>query len=210
MKQDRLDFPSAGRNANAIAKVLAAELPVGPCAVLEIASGSGQHGVQFCKAMPNVCWWPTDLDPAHLDSINAWRIHADLTNRIHAATALDVCAENWRLGQNQKGWPQKFDAVVNINMIHISPWAATLGLMDGAAQVLGPGGVLVLYGPFKKNGQHTAPSNVDFDESLKSRNPTWGVRDRDEVAAIARAQGLTLRTEIAMPANNLSLVFSRS
>jgi SAM-dependent methyltransferase len=210
MQNQRLDFPSAGRNANVIAKVLATELSSEPCAVLEIASGSGQHGVHFCKAMPNLSWWPTDLDAAHLNSINAWRTHADLTDRIHTATALDVCAENWRLGQNQKGWPQTFDAMVNINMIHISPWAATLGLMEGAAQVLRPGGVLVLYGPFKKNGQHTAPSNVDFDESLKSRNPTWGVRDRDEVAAIARAQGLTLRTEIAMPANNFSLVFACS
>ena len=210
MTSKRLDFPSAGRNANAIAQVLAAELPAGPCAVLEIASGSGQHGVQFCREIPNISWWPTDLDPAHLNSINAWRVHADLTDRIHVATALDVCAENWRTGQIQKEWPKKFDAVVNINMIHISPWAATLGLMEGAAQVIRPGGVLVLYGPFKKHGKHTAPSNADFDESLKSRNSAWGVRDLDEVAAIARAQGLTLRTEIAMPANNLSLIFARA
>ena len=210
MQNHRLDFPSAGRNAKAIAKVLATELPAGPYAVLEIASGSGQHGVQFCKAIPNVRWWPTDLDPAHIASINAWRTHAGLSDRIQMATKLDVCAENWRLGKNQKDWPQKFDAVVNINMIHISPWAATLGLMEGAAQVLRPGGVLVLYGPFKKHGKHTAPSNAGFDESLKSRNPAWGVRDLEEVAAIARAQGLTLRTEIAMPANNLSLVFVRS
>ena len=209
MQNQRLDFPSAGRNAKAIAKVLAAELLDRSCTVLEIASGSGQHGVAFCKAMSNLLWWPTDLDPAHLDSINAWREYAGLTDRIHQATALDVCAKDWHLGQNQKGWPPNFDAVVNINMIHISPWAATLGLMEGAGQVLRPGGVLVLYGPFKKNGQHTAPSNADFDASLRSRNPVWGVRDRDEVAAIARAQGLTLRTEIAMPANNLSLVFER-
>ncbi len=206
----RLDFPSAGRNANAIAQVLASELPAGSCAVLEIASGSGQHGVEFCKAMPHLSWWPTDLDPSHLDSINAWRVHAGLSDRIQRATALDVCAENWRTGQNQKGWPKAFDAVVNINMIHISPWAATLGLMEGAARLLHPGGVLVLYGPFKKNGQHTAPSNADFDESLKSRNPAWGVRDMENVAAIARAQELILRTSIAMPANNFSLVFSRS
>jgi len=209
MTDKRLDFPSVRRNADPIAQVLKSALPKTPCDVLEIAAGSGQHGVQFCKVMPNLRWWPTDLDPAHIASINAWRAHQGMIDQIHEARKLDVCSTPWLDGIKQKGWPTAFDAIVNINMIHISPWAATLGLMKGAGHHLAPGGVLMLYGPFKKDGQHTAPSNADFDASLRSRNPEWGVRDRDEVAAIASAQGLNLRTEIAMPANNFCLVFER-
>jgi len=209
MSDKRLDFPSSRRNADPIAQVLKSVLPQTPCSVLEIAAGSGQHGVHFCHEMLNLRWWPTDLDPDHIASINAWRAYKGMGNQIHEAQRLDVCSDQWRKGQQRKDWPLTFDAIVNINMIHISPWQATLGLMQGAAHRLAPGGVMVLYGPYRINGKHTAPSNANFDISLRSRNSAWGVRDLAEVAAAGRARGLTLRTTIPMPANNYCLIFER-
>jgi SAM-dependent methyltransferase len=209
MNDKRLDFPSSRRNADPIAQVLKTALTKSPCMVLEIAAGSGQHGVHFCTEMPNLSWWPTDLDPDHIASINAWRAYKGMSEQIHEAQRLDVCSDQWGKGQKRKDWPPAFDAIININMIHISPWEATLGLMQGAAHHLRPGGVMVLYGPYKVNGKHTAPSNTNFDASLRSRNPKWGVRDLEEVTAAGRAQGLTLRTAIPMPANNYCLIFDR-
>ncbi len=210
MTDQRLDFPSARRNADPISQVLKSILPQTPCSVLEIAAGSGQHGVHFCTQMPNLTWWPTDLDPDHIASINAWRAYKGMGDQIHEAQKLDVCSPSWLEGKKPTGWPPAFDAIVNINMIHISPWQATLGLMQGAAHHLAPGGVMVLYGPYRIDGKHTAPSNADFDASLRSRNSEWGVRDLEEVAAAGRAQGLTLRTTTPMPANNYCLILERS
>ncbi|PHS22445.1 MAG: SAM-dependent methyltransferase [Robiginitomaculum sp.] len=209
MNDKRLDFPSTRRNADPIAQVLKSVLPNTPCMVLEIAAGSGQHGVHFCHEIPNLIWWPTDIDPDHIVSINAWRAHKGMTDQIHEAQRLNVCSAPWQEGIKQKSWPPAFDAIININMIHISPWEATLGLLKGAAQHLRSGGVMMLYGPYKIDGKNTAPSNADFDVSLRSRNQDWGVRNLDEVAAAGRAQGLALRTTIPMPANNFSLVFER-
>ncbi len=203
-KTPRLDFPSAGRNAEPIVQVLRKELPPEARNVLEIASGSGQHAVHFSAALPKISWWPSDLDPAHINSIEAWR---DGHGRIQNPVLLDVCAPNWHEGQAV--WPPFFDALVNINMIHISPWEATQGLMYGAGRLLPPGGILFLYGPYKKDGKHTAPSNAEFDESLRGRNPLWGVRDLNDVTACANKNGLRLCKTIAMPANNLCVVFEK-
>jgi SAM-dependent methyltransferase len=204
-----LDFPSARRNGAPILQVLKANLGSRAADVLEIASGSGQHAVHFCATMPNVRWWPTDLNPDHINSIKAWRSFGNVNGNINAPQLLDVCKADWLDGAARRSWPQQFDAMVNINMIHISPFAATKGLMRGAGKYLRPGGTLFLYGPFKIDGAHTAPSNADFDQSLQARNPQWGVRDKSEVEAVAGAQGLTLRTSTAMPANNYCLTFER-
>ena len=190
--------PAVARNRAAIADVLRAWLPQ-PGLVLEVASGSGEHGVYFCGLMPDVTWQPTDRDDQALASIAAWRDAAGLTNLL-APVRLDAAA-SWPVAQA--------DAVVAINMIHIAPWSATLGLMAGAAQVLPVGGVLILYGPFRENGQHTADSNAAFDADLRARNSEWGVRDLGCVVAAAEAGGLSLAKVIVMPANNRSIVFRK-
>jgi len=168
--------------------------------VLEIASGTGQHAGFFARALPTLRWQPSDPSPLHLDSIRAWAEVADADN-IAAPVSLDV--ESWP-------WPvTQADAILNINMIHIAPWSAALALFQGAARVLPSSGVLYLYGPFKREGQHTAESNQRFDERLRSEDPRWGVRDLGEVQAAAAAAGFRAAQIIAMPANNLSLVFRR-
>lgn len=168
--------------------------------VLELASGSGQHACYFARAMPGVRWQPSDV------SLEGARLIAEMIARDNAANlapplVIDACAETWAVEASP------FDAVVAINMIHISPWEATLGLMGGAARVLKPDGVLYTYGPYMRDGRHTAPSNETFDASLKARNAAWGVRDVAEVASAGEAHGLILREIVEMPANNLSLVF---
>jgi SAM-dependent methyltransferase len=168
--------------------------------VLEIASGTGEHAVYFAAALPHLTWQPTDPDGEARDSITAYAAAAQLPNLL-PVLALDASVPEWPVA--------RADAVVSINMIHIAPWSAAEGLMAGAGRLLAPGGVLYLYGPFKENGQHTAPSNVAFDASLRARDPQWGVRDTGDVAALARRNGLELAERVAMPANNLSLVFCR-
>jgi len=187
------------RNRDPILAVLRRVLPPRGT-VLEIASGSGEHAVHFAAALPELTWQPTDRDPAALRSIAAYRDAAALPN-LAPPVALDAASPAWPIAQA--------DAVVAINMVHISPWRATQGLMAGAARVLAPAGVLYLYGPYKENGAHTAPSNAEFDASLRARDPEWGVRDVREVEDLARAHGLVLAKRVAMPANNLSLVFRR-
>jgi SAM-dependent methyltransferase len=199
-----LTAPAVARNRDPILAVLrrALPLPILPerGLVLEIASGSGEHAVYFAAALPNLRWQPTDPDPEARDSIAAYRAAAQLPNLL-PPLALDAAASSWPVTQA--------DAVVSINMIHIAPWAAAEGLMAGAKRLLPEGGVLFLYGPFREHGQHTAPSNAAFDESLRARNREWGVRDLDEVAALASRHGLALEERVAMPANNLSVVFRR-
>jgi len=196
--------PAVARNRDPILAVLRRVLPAqgtGIGTVLEIASGTGEHAVHFAAGLPHLIWLPTDIDADALRSICAHRASAQLPN-LSPVLELDVCAPSWPV--------TRADAIVAINMIHIAPWAAAEGLVAGAERLLVAGSVLYLYGPFKENGRHTAPSNAAFDESLRTRDPRWGVRDLDEVAALARRHGLALTERIAMPANNLSLIFHRA
>lgn len=168
--------------------------------VLEVASGSGEHAVGFGAAFPGVTWQPSDADPEALASIDAWAADAGLAN-LRPALTLDARAWPWPVAEAE--------AIVCINMIHIAPWEACLGLMRGAGALLRPGAPLYLYGAMRVGGQLTAASNVEFDASLRSRDPAWGVRDLEAVAAAARAEGLELERTVVMPANNLSLIFRR-
>jgi cyclopropane fatty-acyl-phospholipid synthase-like methyltransferase len=192
-----LTAPAVARNSEPILAVLRRTLPA-QGTVLEIASGTGEHAVHFAAALPHLTWQPTDVDIDSLRSISAHRAAAQLPNLL-AALPLDVCSPAWPV--------MRADAVVAINMIHISPWRATEGLMEGAARMLPSGGPLYLYGAFKEGDRHTAPSNATFDANLRASNPEWGVRDLDHVADLARWHGLHLVERVAMPANNLSLVF---
>ncbi len=199
MTDARLHSPSVERNRDPILAVLRPLLD-GARSVLEIASGSGGHVVHFAAALPAVTFQPTDPDAASRASIDAWVAESALAN-LRPALALDVIAQPWPV--------ESADAVVCINMIHISPWAATLGLMRGAAQVLRPGGLLFLYGPYRRGGAHTADSNETFDRSLRARNIAWGIRDLEDVAQAAQAEGFGAPTIEPMPANNLSVIFRR-
>lgn len=192
--------PAAERNREPILDVLRDVLPA--CGtVLEIASGTGQHAAYFAAALRQLDWQPSDAEPAACASIAAWVAQAALPN-LRAPLALDVGAWPWPL--------EAADAIVCINMIHISPWASTLALFDGAARVLGDAGVLYLYGPYRRDGAHTAPSNAQFDAQLRNRNPAWGVRDLEAVVAAGRAAGFDLEAVVPMPANNLSVVFRKA
>lgn len=193
--------PSTARNRDVILDVLRRVLA--PRArVLELASGSGEHAVHIAKALPGITWQPSDPDETARASIAAW-IEAEGPGNVHPPLTIDVSAANWGV----EG--QKFDALVAINMIHISPWEATLGLMAGAGRLLCERGVLYTYGAYKRGGEHTSPSNEAFEGWLKQRDERYGVRDLEAVEAAARASGLRLREVIEMPANNFSLVFER-
>jgi SAM-dependent methyltransferase len=190
--------PAAERNAEPIRAVLARVLPPHGL-VLEVASGTGQHAVHMARAFPQLQWQPSDPDPLARESIAAWREEVGLANLL-PPLALDAAGDPWPLAAA--------DAVVCINMIHIAPWAAALGLLRGAARILPDGGLLYLYGPYRFGGRFTAPSNAAFDASLRARDPAWGVRDLEqEIAPAAAAAGLDLVEVVAMPANNHSLVF---
>lgn len=192
--------PSTARNRAPILEVLKAHLPPTGL-VLEIAAGAGEHAVYNAAALPGLSWLPTDPDPDALASIAAWRDHARLPNLL-PPLRLDA--------SDPDGWlVDHADAVVVINMIHISPWAATEGLMTGAGRVLPAGGVLYLYGPYLEAEVESAAGNLAFDQDLKRRNPDWGLRDRDAVTALAAAHGLKAVERVTMPANNLSLVFRK-
>ncbi len=194
---DRRHAPATLRNREAIADVLADVLPKRGT-VLEVASGSGEHVVHFAQAFPALDWQPSDPDPDALRSIAAWVAEADLVN-VAPPVRLDAGSDDWPVA--------RADAILCINMVHISPWAATPGLLRGAARLLPPGGLLYLYGPYVRPGVETAPSNLAFDQSLRSRDPAWGLRDVADVQAAALAQGLWLEAVMPMPANNLSLIF---
>ncbi len=196
-----LSSPATARNKDLILEVLREHLPATGL-VLEIASGAGEHAVHVAANLPGLTWQPSDPDPQALASIAAWRGQAGTANLL-APVELDAARSDL--------WPvQGADAIVCINMIHISPWAATEGLFAGAGRLLPAEGVLVSYGPYLEDAVETAPSNLAFDDSLKSRNPAWGIRRREDVEALAARHGLALDARIAMPANNLSLVFRRS
>jgi hypothetical protein len=191
--------PATERNRDPIAQVLRTVLPA-EGRVLEVASGTGEHVVHFARLFPGLIWQPSDPDPGALDSIRAWRAFEKLDNVLEPIR-LDAAGD----------WPPlDADAMLCVNMVHISPWAATEGLMRGAGGLLASGAPLILYGPYRRAGVPTAPSNEAFDASLKARDPSWGLRQVEAVEAEASANGLRLERIVEMPANNLSLVFRRS
>jgi cyclopropane fatty-acyl-phospholipid synthase-like methyltransferase len=198
----RQQSPSTTRNREPILSELRRLLP-GDAKVLELASGTGEHAVFFAHAMPALRWLPSDPDPAARESIAAW-IDAEGLANVAPPAEIDVAAPDW--GAEGDG---PFDALVAINLIHISPWEATLGLMAGAGRLLRAGGVLATYGAYKRDGRHTAPSNEAFEQWLKARDARFGVRDMADVEAAAGAQGLRLSEVVEMPANNFMLIFER-
>ncbi|WP_374653814.1 DUF938 domain-containing protein [Dongia sp.] len=199
MTDERLRAPATQRNRDPILAVLRQGLPKSGT-VLEIASGSGEHVVHFARALPDLTFQPSDARVENLRSIAGWVASSGIPN-ILPPFFLDVTAESWPV--------TGADALICINMIHIAPWTAAEGLFRGAARILPAGAVLYLYGPYKRGGQHTAESNLAFDRQLRAQDPEWGVRDLDDVAALAKAAGFEGPVVSEMPANNLSLVFRR-
>ena len=193
------NVPAAERNKVFILQALRGCVPPSG-AVLEIASGTGQHVVHFAKALRTLIWLPSEPDAGLRESIET-RLRREALDNVRAPLNLDV---------RRRPWPvTEVDAIVCINMIHVAPWAATRALLEGAAEVLGDGGLLFLYGPYRRGGAHTAPSNAAFDARLRAENPAWGVRDLDAVEALGAQAGVFLDKVIEMPANNLSVVFRR-
>lgn len=196
---DRRSAPAALRNREPIAQVLSEWLPERGL-VLEIASGTGEHALYFAKRFPGLEWQPSDLHPDALGSIAAWRTAAAVPN-LREPIVVDASASEWPVEQAE--------ALLSINMVHISPWRAALGLLDGAARILPPGGPLILYGPWLSDDVPTADSNVAFDADLKRRDPSWGLRRVELFAAAGAERGLELVETRAMPANNRMLLLSR-
>jgi len=199
MADPRKNYPATGRNLEAILDVLRVALPA-DAHVLEVASGSGQHGRGIVEVLEAIRWQPSSFEPDERASIDAW---ADGHPRIAPALDLDVRRAPWPVGEGA------FDALFCANMVHIAPWECTLALFRGAARALKPEGDLLLYGPFDVPWQPLAPSNQAFDASLKQRDPSWGVRHLDEMEAVAATHGFALHGTHLMPANNLTLVFRR-
>lgn len=191
---------SSERNKDPILDVLKQVLPKTGF-VLEIASGTGQHAVHFAEALPGITWQPSDIDPEFRGSVSAWRAEAALEN-LFEPVHLDVTADPWPV--------REAAAIYNANMIHIAPWEACTGLLDGAGRILPEGGILFMYGPYKIGGKHTAPSNEQFDQSLRARDSSWGIRNLDDVALEARRRGLHLIKTVQMPANNLSVIYRKT
>jgi hypothetical protein len=197
-RHERRHAPAAERNRGPILDVLVRLLPERGT-VLEIASGAGQHVAHFAAALPALVWLPSEIDSQLHPSITAWT--AGLSN-VRAPIALDATAD---------GWPvPPLDAVYAANVVHIAPWEVCLGLLAGAGRHLVPGGLLALYGPYRIDGAHTAPSNAAFDRQLRSSDPRWGVRDLEAVRDAAEPYGLRLEERVAMPANNQTLIFRRA
>ena len=197
-KSARMDFPSTGRNAEPILEVLKTVLPASGL-VVEVASGSGQHAARFAMEFPNLIWQPTDIEPEHRRSIVAW---SEGLSNVLTPLDLDASAANWPIA--------RANGIICINMIHIAPWWAALGLLTGAGRTLGPGEALYLYGPYMIDGAHTSESNAQFDANLKSRHVSWGIRNLTDVVSAALDAGLKLDRTVGMPANNLSVVFRKS
>lgn len=196
--QARRHAPATARNREPILNVLSGALPRSGL-VLEIASGSGEHIIEFARAFPGLAWQPSDSDPAALRSISAWSAEDGPGN---------IAPPLWLDAALPEEWPvAAADAILCINMVHISPWQATLGLLRGAGRLLGRGGLLYLYGPFLRDGRPTAPSNEAFDRTLRERNENWGLRSVESLEAAALQEGMVLDQLVEMPANNLSLIF---
>jgi hypothetical protein len=199
MSDDRLYAPATQRNRDFILDVLRDVLPTNGV-ILEIASGSGEHVVHFARNLPSLVFQPADPDPNARLSVAAWVKTTGVSN-VRAPIALDASSPVWPIASA--------DGIICINMVHISPWDATVGLIKGAAAILPSRSPLYLYGPYKREGFETAPSNQAFDQSLLNRNPNWGLRDLEAVAAMAQSVGFSVPVVTEMPANNLSLVFRR-
>ena len=196
----RRSAPAALRNREAIADVLGGWLPSSGL-VLEIASGSGEHAVHFAERFPSLEWQPSDVHPDALASIEAWRTVAAFPN-LRPPLVIDAAAPDWPV--------DRADALLSINMVHISPWRSALGLIAGAERLLAPGAPLILYGPWLQHDVAAAPSNLDFDADLRRRDPEWGLRHVEDFAAASAERGLSLVETRAMPANNMMLLFRRS
>ncbi len=196
----KLKWPAPERNKQPILEVLERVLPPAGT-VLELASGTGQHAAYFARHLPALTFQPSDIDHDNLVSIAAWT-HDEKLSNVAAPLRIDVCDEAWPIGQVQ--------AIYSANLIHIAPWRAAEGLVRGAARHLVPGGLLVIYGPFRIGGQHTALSNQTFDEELRRRDPAFGVRDLEQLLALVAEHGFTLRERVAMPANNQLLLLVRA
>jgi SAM-dependent methyltransferase len=204
----RLDAPAFHRNHQAIRAVLLEFLAGKSGDVLEAGSGTGQHVVDFARHAPGITWWPSDLNAQHLKSIAAWRAHTGLAN-IRPPLRIDLSDPAWYSRMQGGSGPGKLLAVFCANVVHIAPWRVAEGLFAGAGRALRDGGRLFLYGPFKRDGKHTAISNAVFDSSLRDKDPEWGVRDIADLERLAASAGLVLRKIVEMPANNLVLVFER-
>jgi hypothetical protein len=196
----RRSAPAALRNREPIAEVLREWLPESGI-VLEMASGTGEHAAWFARQFPALEWQPSDVHLNALESIRAWREEAKLPN-LREPLEIDASAPDWPVA--------RADAVLNINMVHISPWPSALGLLDGAAKLLDPAAPLILYGPWLSRSLETAPSNLAFDADLKARDPRWGLRHVEDFALAARERGFELADQRPMPANNLMLLFRRT
>lgn len=194
--------PATDRNREPILAILQQVLP-STGTILEISSGTGEHAIFMAPQLAPRYWLPSDPSSDARASIAAWQQFAPC-DRIYPPIDLDASSDQWLVSSEQP-----ITAIVNINMIHIAPRSAYLGLFAGASRILPVGGVLYLYGPFKQDGVHTAPSNASFDESLRSRNPEWGVRDLEQIIAVAHNHDLELQQVYPMPANNLSVVFKQ-
>ena len=204
----RLDAAAYHRNHQPIWAVLQRLLIDKSGNVLEAGSGTGQHVVHFAQHSPDIDWWPSDLNALHLKSIAAWRAHAALPN-VHAPQRIDLSDPEWFTAFQASGGPEHLLAIFCANVVHIAPWSVTEGLFAGAGRALRADGLLMLYGPFKRHGKHTALSNAVFDTSLRDGNPDWGVRDIADLDDLAGRAGLVLRETVEMPANNMILVFGR-
>ena len=197
---NRLYAPATARNRDVILEQLLPRIET-PAVLLEIASGTGEHACHFSAAMPDLTWHPTDLDADHLSSIKS-HIEAEALSNIQPPEKLNVIEEVWPV-ENCK-------YVFNANMIHISPWICTLGLMRGAGRVISPGGRLIMYGPYFQQDRETAPSNLSFDQSLRSRDPEWGIRQLEDVVSVAEQNQFQLEEVIEMPANNLLVIYQKN
>jgi SAM-dependent methyltransferase len=202
----RLDAPAFHRNHGPIWSVMSPFLHRRCGHVLELGSGTGQHAVEFARRAPQMVWWPSDCNEVHLKSIAAWRAHAQLAN-LKTPLRINIERPEWTMSCAEI---PEFTAIVCINVLHIAPWAVSESLLAGAARYLSRDGRLFVYGPFLRDGRHTAPSNAAFDRSLRSQNSNWGVRDTGDLAALANRSNLELAAITQMPVNNLTLVFERS
>ena len=203
----RIDTPAFHKNCIHILEVLKIELRQGRGNILEVASGSGQHCLEFAKELPDYIFWPSDINSDHIVSIKEWRKTENPKNLRHPIK-LDAIDFDWHL-DSTIFLEIEFEAIINLNMVHIAPIEAAEGLFRGSGQYLKKGGKLILYGPFKKNGQHIAQSNQGFDDALRAKNCEWGVRDISELSAFAETYNLNFSRLVPMPSNNFMLIYCR-
>lgn len=209
MSGNCLDAPAFHRNHAPIADVLRRLLGDKNGNIIEIGSGTGQHLVTFAAALPRLIWWPSDPIPMHRDSIDAWQAKRALAN-VRSSVDIDAAASDWALGRDGRPPADDIDAILCINVLHITSWLVSLGLLRAAKRYIKRDGVLVVYGPFARDGVHIAASNMTFDAHLRQQNDLWGVRDTADLDVAAREHGLRLAENIDMPANNSILLFQHA